>query len=114
MSNGKPICEKSILFKDFLSIFGDDYDDGDVVCFQRHLSESDRKTLRERFKESFSVVEAEDQAKLVSEILGLDGMLTISTTTAHIAACFEVPVILLAANVRDRNGSGALCSTRYR
>lgn len=100
MSNDKPILEKSIPLVNFLSIFGEA--DLDVVSFQRDLSVPDREDLCKRFNARFSVVsaklEAKDQAEVVGEVLGLDCMITISTTTAHIAACLGVPVILLAAN----------------
>ena len=99
-ANGKPIREKSIPLERCLSILDDV--DAAVISFQRELEESDRKTLLGRFEQctliiSDSKLNATDQADLVSEIRGLDCMVTISTTTAHIAACLGVPVVLLAA-----------------
>ena len=103
ISNGHSIHEKTIPLPDFLGIFHNRTGDCHVISFQRHLSDDDRERLRERLGSRFSVVSADmlnkedDQTEVVNEILRLDCMVTISTTTAHIAACLGIPVIVLAA-----------------
>jgi hypothetical protein len=79
--------------------------DAEIVSFQRGLRLPDRKALLNR-AERFSFVYDhalydEDQSDVVDEIRALDCMVTISTTTAHIAACFGIPVVLLAAKRGD-------------
>jgi len=98
VSNGKPIREKSIPLESFLKIFDDG--DFDVVSFQRCLTKDDDRILRNRFRERLSIVpdfDESDQTGVIREILNLDCMVTISTTTAHMAACLGIQVILLAA-----------------
>ena len=98
VDNGKDIPAKSIPFADFLSIFRDL--DGEIVSFQRAKLE-DKKKLETAFSDRCVVLSdndlnARDQARIVREIRALDCMVTISTTTAHIAACLGVPVVLIA------------------
>lgn len=99
--NCRPVHAKSIPLDRFLDILGKDTD-AEVISFQRKLSDNDCATLHARFTGRFTIVaddklDAENQADVVKEIYGLDYMVTISTTTAHIAACLGVHVILIAA-----------------
>ena len=98
--NGKQICDKSIPLEEFLSILGDV--DAEIISFQRKLDEDDCNKLNDRYRGRFSTLsnnelDAMDQSVIVGKIRGLDCMVTISTTTAHIAAGLGVPVVLLAA-----------------
>ena len=98
--NREPICDKSIPLEEFLSILGDD--DAEVISFQRDLDEDNCKKLRDQYRGRCSILsnnelDEMDQSAIAGKIHGLDCMVTISTTTAHIAACLGVPVVLLAA-----------------
>ncbi|SAL80477.1 hypothetical protein AWB67_05631 [Caballeronia terrestris] len=79
-------------------------DDGNrmLTSLQRHLSDEESITLRTRFGGRIrfvdeKVLDAEDQTEALRDIADLDRIVTISTTTAHIAACLGIPVMLLAA-----------------
>lgn len=100
IANAKAIPEKLIPLAAFLGVIGNS--DIDVVSFQRGILEADTMSLRKRFGDACSIVadqelNSNDQTNVVRQVLGLDCMLTISTTTVHMAACLGVPVILLAA-----------------
>ncbi|WP_250481781.1 hypothetical protein [Caballeronia sp. NCTM5] len=101
----KPILGKFLPIKDFIEIL--ENIEGEVVSFQRSYPdiERDYSVLRERF-DCFQIAptqdgSGDDQTEVVKEMTNLDCLVTISTTTTHIAACLGVPVILLAA---DRGG----------
>lgn len=95
-----PIGDKSIPLSDFLPLLGEV--DADVISFQRKLRPHDRDKLQDAFKTRCTIfddneLDASDQTCVVDAISGIDCMMTISTTTAHIAACLGIPVVLLAA-----------------
>lgn len=93
-----PVRDKSMPLENFLCILGNV--DVEVISFQRKLPIYDREILCDRFKGRCSILDdldAPNQKGILREIRGLDCMVTISTTTAHIAACLGVPVVLLAA-----------------
>jgi hypothetical protein len=100
VSGGNPIAGKSVPLEQFMTIFEDVH--VDMVSFQRKLGEQDRMRIHDRFGQGCSVLsdallDAQDQTEVVREVLNLDGMVTISTTTAHIAASFGIPVVLVTA-----------------
>jgi hypothetical protein len=96
---GTCIPEKSIPLSVFARILGKAVAlPADVISFQREMSEETRGEFRGLFGAPPTEPRPDDLAK---EIASLSCMLTISTTTAHIAACLGVPTILLAAR---RNG----------
>jgi len=93
-------CETSIPLEKFLGILQDVK--AEVVSLQHNLHADERATLQARFPGRCAVttdatLDAENQTALVKEICDLDCMVTISTTTAHMAACLGIPVVLLAA-----------------
>jgi ADP-heptose:LPS heptosyltransferase len=93
--------EKSIPLEDFLDILGKDIET-EVISFQRKLSKTENAILHARFPRHCTIIpadvlDAENQADVVKEIRNLNCMVTISTTTTHIAACLGIPVILIAA-----------------
>ncbi len=93
-----PVPNKSMPLENFLYILGNV--DVEVISFQRKLQINDREILCDRFKGCCSIIDdlyAPDQKDILREIRDLNCMVTISTTTAHIAACIGVPVVLLAA-----------------
>jgi hypothetical protein len=100
VSGETAIPGKSILFEQFLSIF--EGVGAQVVAFQRKLGDQDYERLRDRFSGRCSALSdgtlhAPDQTSVIREVRKLDCMVTISTTTAHIAASARVPVVLLMA-----------------
>ena len=100
ISRGNAIPGKSLPLDNFLTIF--DGADVDVVSFQRKLGEQDRIQLDGRFGGGCSVfsdaaLDAEDQTEVIRAVRNLDGMVTISTTTAHLAASLGIPVVLVTA-----------------
>ena len=100
ISSGRRVNVKSIPIDNFLNLF--ESIDVEVISFQRELGEDDCKKLHDQFRGRCSIfpdckLDRTDQTDLVREIGSLDCMVTISTTTAHIAACLGVPVVLLAA-----------------
>lgn len=101
MSSGGPIGDKSIPLDQFVTIIENSMD-VDIVTFQRRLIERDRARLSNHFGRrctflSDDVLEADDQSAVMAAIGGIDCMLTISTTTAHVAASLGVPVVLVVA-----------------
>jgi hypothetical protein len=98
--SGEAIPEKSIRLQDFLCILRV-VNHADVVSFQRKPKQSERDELHERFGENIRFLSDNElelnQAVVVNTVQSLSCMVTISTTTAHIAAALGVPVILLAA-----------------
>jgi ADP-heptose:LPS heptosyltransferase len=100
VSGGDPIPGKSIPLEKFISVFEDV--DSELVSFQRKLDYRDNERLRDQFSGRFSALsdsklDATDQTDVMREVQKLDCMVTISTTTAHIAASVGIPVVLLAA-----------------
>jgi hypothetical protein len=100
VSGGDPIPGKSIPLEKFISTFEDV--DPELVSFQRKLDDEDNERLRVQFGGRFSALsdsklDATDQTDVMGEVQKLDCMVTISTTTAHIAASVGIPVVLLAA-----------------
>ena len=100
VSGGDPISGKSIPLEKFINIFDDV--DSELVSFQRKLDEQDNERLRDQFSGRFSALsdsklDATNQTDVMREVQKLDCMVTISTTTAHIAASVGIPVVLLAA-----------------
>ena len=100
VSGGGPISGKSIPLEKFISIFDDVHPE--LVSFQRKLNDQDNQRLRLQFSGCFSALsdsklDATDQTDVMREVQKLDCMVTISTTTAHIAASVGIPVVLLAA-----------------
>jgi len=97
VSNTGPIKEKSVCPFEFLSILQNI--DADVVSFQRGLAVDESKIPSNRLNAIITdkLLHDPDQTAVVQEITNLDCMLSVSTTTAHIAACLGVPVILLVA-----------------
>jgi len=98
--NNQPIEEKSVPCDQLLTVL--DGLDADVISFQRRLRPVDGDHIRTRFgaRSAFisdTLLDGVDQMPVVKEIGSLDCMVTISTTTAHIAACLGVPVVLIAA-----------------
>jgi len=101
IDNNSYIREKYIPVDDFLSIL--DGVNGDVISFQRSHKTVDQEGLI--LKRGIRIVpddvlDAKSQPlldSLVKEICRLDCMVTISTTTAHIAASMGTRVILMAA-----------------
>lgn len=98
VDDGEDISAKSIPFDDFLSIIFDL--DGEIVSFQRAKPE-DKKRLKRTFGDRCSALcddelDAIDQTAVVRAVRALSCMVTVSTTTAHVAACFGIPVVLLA------------------
>ena len=96
-----PVDEKSMPINNFISIF--DGVDADVVSLQRQLPDHDHKILREQFGNRFSALSnatlhAQDQLDMMREVQKLDYMVTISTTTAHMAASVGIPMVLLNAD----------------
>lgn len=93
------IGEKSIPLTSFLSMLTDL--DVEVVSFQRHLTADARGRLNANFKYVRIIetihLDGADQSFVAAEIAHLHCMVTISTTTAHIAASLGVPVVLLSA-----------------
>jgi hypothetical protein len=102
----RPIPEKSIPLCEFLGILRE-VGDAELISFQRRLGANDRKVLNEQFEKRWSFplsdcdLDSPDQSNVVKQICSLDCMVTISTTTAHIAASLGVPVVLIAAKRRD-------------
>jgi hypothetical protein len=100
VSGGGPIPVKSIPLEKFISVFEDV--DSELVSFQRKLDYQNNERLRDQFSGRFSALsdsklDATDQIDVMREVQKLDCMVTISTTTAHIAASVGIPVVLLAA-----------------
>ena len=103
-SSKKTILEKSIELGDFLPAL--DGIDADFVSFQRGLTPLESEQLSHHFKCRCRVLSegtliSADQSEVVREICQLSCMITISTTTAHIAASLGVPVVLV---VKKRSG----------
>jgi hypothetical protein len=71
-------------------------DTSHVVSFQRGITPEDRNRLCFRCGEKCTIL-SDDTRTHVAEICRLARMITISTTTAHIAASFSVQTDLLAA-----------------
>ena len=96
----RPIDEKFVPLKDFLSTV--DGVEADFVSLQRNLEVADPARFLPKFVRLLpcDVLEAKNETslhKLVEEIRELDCVVTISTTTTHIAASLGVPVELIAA-----------------
>lgn len=101
IDNGKPIRDKSVNYERFLKII--DGLDVKVISLQRGLQQDsdDKEEVIKRFGPNCtflcdSILEAPDQTEVVKAICSLDCMVTVSTTSAHIAACLGIPVVLLA------------------
>jgi hypothetical protein len=97
----RPIEGKSIPGDCFLSIVNDLEVDIELISFQRRLCRlASAETVQSRVSRSISddMLDGVDQTAVVSEIVGLDAMVTISTTTAHLAGALGIPTVLLAAN----------------
>lgn len=99
--NDKPNKCKSVKCECFLKIINGL--DVEIMSFQRRLKQADKEKVIEKFGEKNctflcdSILHAPDQTEVVKAICSLDCMVTISTTSAHIAACLGIPVVLLAA-----------------
>lgn len=99
-NNGKPIGDKSVDLKPFRKILHDI--NGDFVAFQRHLVPTERRDLIQLGARIVpnDILDATSQSSLdtlLEEIQQLDCLVTISTTTAHIAAALGVKIVLIAA-----------------
>jgi len=97
----KCIEEKSIPLNNFINIF--DGINGKFISFQRRLKIADPNDLLRKFGAEVISDEVLDTQKessldtLLKKIRQLDRMVTISTTTAHIAASLGIRVELIAA-----------------
>lgn len=105
VSNGRAITEKSVPHERFLEIV--EGLDAEVISFQRQVQFVHRTHIIEKFGERSSflsdeALDADDQTSIVQQVRRLDCMVTISTTSAHIAACLGVPVVLIAARRKGR------------
>ncbi len=97
------IRAKSIPPEEFRTII--DGIDAAFISFQRHPKQAESNIIFDKIAPRTipeDVINATDQTLLVNDILGLDCIVTISTTTAHIAASFGIPVILLAAQRKSQ------------
>jgi ADP-heptose:LPS heptosyltransferase len=100
MDKKKPIPGKSIPLCRFKHILAGINADTDIVSFQREISKELFESLgQHRRLELLSdeILNADDQCRVVEAAASLDIMVTISTTTAHLAACLGTPLILLCA-----------------
>jgi len=101
------ILEKTVLLDRFLGII--EGIDADFISFQRKASLADNKfsakfqqhRISADLHETSDKDDTESIKKICEAIRQLDCMLTISTTTAHIAASLEIPVVLLAMERDD-------------
>lgn len=93
------ILEKSIPLTYFHSLLPKAYID--IVSFQRKPNEiSDSSVVRDLGWETISseTLECRDQRNVACRIRELDAMVTVSTTTAHIAATLGISTVLLMAD----------------
>jgi hypothetical protein len=101
ITDGHPIDQKSIALEPFLSSLADI--SGEFVSLQRNLRVADPDGLLREFGDRIvrdEVLNARcpsSLATLVEEIRQLDCLVTISTTTTHLAASLGIPVELIAA-----------------
>lgn len=95
----KPIDQKSVPVNKFLTAFNGVR--GEFVSFQRKNHTADPEKLLRKLTETVvpdEVLSAENQNEVIERIRQLDCLVTISTTTTHIAASLGVKVELLVAN----------------
>ncbi len=97
-----PISEKSVPVEKFLPVLTGI--DADLISLQRQLPVADRNGLAKergvRFLIGDEILDAKtgsDAEKLVAEVRELDYLVTISTTTTHIAAAMGIRVELIVA-----------------
>ena len=101
INNGNPIPEKSVDLDQFRNILHGL--NGDFVVLQRKLATGDAANLTQALGARIvpnEVLDAKCQSSLdalLAEIRQLDCLVTISTTTAHIAAALGIKVVLIAA-----------------
>ncbi|MBE0426375.1 MAG: hypothetical protein IBX72_06985 [Nitrospirae bacterium] len=101
ISNNRPINQKSVPLKQFIGIL--DGIKGEFVSLQRNLKIADPDGLLRKFGAIVvpeDVLDTKSESSLdtvVKEISQLDCLVTISTTTTHIAASLGVRVLLIAA-----------------
>jgi len=99
-----PIASKSLpceCLLDTLSKISNPY----IVSVQRRIDARDKSIIETRYSGRCcfvddEILDGEDQWKALTTIAALDLMVTISTTTAHLAAAIGIPVVLLAAERR--------------
>jgi len=103
------IPHKNVPLRSFLDIFNEA--EADVVSFQRRIGVGTCRDDADRLKKRFGVrcrvllddiLDADNQKAVVQEILNLRCMVTVSTTTAHIAAVLGVPTVLIAAKHKSK------------
>jgi ADP-heptose:LPS heptosyltransferase len=90
--------EKAVPQERFLALF--DGLDAEFVSFQREPSSEESNVLEGHLGARIladAVLDRSDQTLVLREVLALACMVTVSATSAHIAAAFGVPVILVAA-----------------
>lgn len=99
----QPTLNKSVPLERFRTLLEQLPSDVELVSFQR--SYAGRAAAASELSERWSYrqipdeqLEAVDQSKVLSELRPLSGLLTVSTTTAHLAAAIGKLVVLLAAN----------------
>jgi hypothetical protein len=102
VSRGHPISEKSVPVEKFLPVLTGI--DADLISLQRQLPVADRNGLAKergvRFLIGDEILDAKtgsDAEKLAAEVRELDYLVTISTTTTHIAAAMGIRVELIVA-----------------
>lgn len=101
VSNNRPIAEKSVPVERFLPILTST--DADFISLQRKLHVADPNGLLQEHGVPVladEVLDATDEDclhELVEAIRGLDCIVTISTTTTHMAAAMGIRVELIAA-----------------
>lgn len=102
VSRDHPISEKSVPVEKFLPVLTGI--DADLISLQRQLPVADRNGLAKergvRFLVGDEILDAKtgsDAEKLAAEVRELDYLVTISTTTTHIAAAMGIRVELIVA-----------------
>lgn len=111
VDKGKPICEKTIPFAEFRKLLTGL--DAEIVSFQRCPDSTDAKGRipPDWTQVGTACLDARDQTEALREIAAIDLMVTVSTTTAHIAACLGKPTVLMAA---ERKGPQWFWQTQER
>ena len=103
--SGCPIPGKNVPLDRFQTILAGV--DADFIVFQRQLGIEDRQACCRWRPGRFdfigsSLLDDDDQSDILNQVASLDVMVTISTTTAHMAGYLGIPTVLLAA--RRPNG----------
>ncbi len=100
-SNFKDDFKRSMSFKQFTSLFPDNYDDFEFICLQKEIKSCDQETFLSANSIQFFGDQIEDFSDTAALISQLDLVISTCTSIPHLSCAMGIPTWILLSHVPD-------------